>query len=62
MRIESIITGAVHRFFVEKSLPEPDNSLIQLQKTRREFKGDITLVVFPLSRFIQKSPQEAEIR
>jgi arginyl-tRNA synthetase len=59
MRIETIIAGAVHRFFVEKSLPEPDSSLIQLQKTRREFKGDITLVVFPLSRFIQKSPQES---
>ena len=59
MRIESIIAGAVHRFFIEKSLPEPDSSLIQLQKTRREFKGDITLVVFPLSRFIKKSPQEA---
>jgi arginyl-tRNA synthetase len=59
MRIESIIAGAVHRFFIEKSLPEPDSSLIQLQKTRREFVGDITLVVFPLSRFIKKTPQEA---
>ena len=59
MRIENIITGAVSRFFIERDLPAPDNSLIQLQKTRREFKGDITLVVFPLIRLMKKSPDEA---
>ncbi len=58
MRIENIITGAVSRFFHERSLPEPDQSLIQLQKTRKEFKGNITLVVFPLVRLIKKSPPE----
>ena len=31
---------------------------IQLQKTRKEFKGDITLVVFPFTRFSKKSPEE----
>ena len=31
---------------------------IQLQKTRQEFKGDITLVVFPFTRFSKKSPEE----
>jgi arginyl-tRNA synthetase len=29
---------------------------IQLQKTRREFEGDITLVVFPLLKISRKSP------
>jgi arginyl-tRNA synthetase len=58
MRIESILTGAVNRYFFEKSLPEPEQSLIQFQKTRKEFKGDITLVVFPLIKLIKKSPQE----
>lgn len=33
-----------------------DNSLIQLQKTRKEFEGDITLVVFPLLKISRKSP------
>jgi len=33
-------------------------SFIQLQKTRKEFDGDITLVVFPLLRFSKKSPEE----
>ncbi len=59
MRIENIITGAVNRFFAEKSLPEPDGSLIQLQKTRKDFEGDYTLVLFPLLRLMKKTPAEA---
>ena len=59
MRIEKTITLAVKRFFTEKSLPEPDSSLIQLQKTRKEFEGDLTLVVFPLVRLMKMSPAEA---
>lgn len=34
----------------------PDN-LIQIQKTRKEFEGDITLVVFPLVKLSRKSPE-----
>ena len=30
----------------------------QLQKTRKEFQGDITLVVFPLLKFSKKSPEQ----
>jgi arginyl-tRNA synthetase len=59
MRIEEIITGAIRRYFTERSLPGPDQSLIQLQRTRKEFEGDITLVVFPLIRLLKKSPPEA---
>ncbi len=59
MRIESIVAGAVNRFFEENNLPLPDQSMIQIQKTRREFSGDITLVVFPLIRIMKKSPAEA---
>ena len=58
MRIEDIITGALSRFFAEKSLPQPEQSLIQLQKTRKEFEGDITLVVFPFIRLMKSSPAE----
>ncbi len=32
---------------------------IQIQKTRKEFSGDITLIVFPLLKFSKKSPEEA---
>ena len=31
----------------------PDN-LVQFQQTRKEFEGDITLVVFPLLKFFRK--------
>jgi len=31
---------------------------IQIQKTKKEFDGDITLVVFPLLKFSKKSPEE----
>ncbi len=34
----------------------PEN-MIQLQKTRKDFEGDITLVVFPLLRYSKKSPE-----
>jgi len=30
---------------------------IQFQKTRKEFDGDVTLVVFPISKFSKKSPE-----
>lgn len=36
-----------------------DDSQIQLQKTRKEFDGDITLVVFPFLRITKKSPEQS---
>ncbi|MFN3918262.1 MAG: arginine--tRNA ligase [Flavobacteriales bacterium] len=32
--------------------------LIQLQKTRKEFEGDLTLVVFPLVKVLKSSPEQ----
>ncbi len=32
---------------------------IQIQKTRREFEGDYTLVVFPLAKILRSSPEAA---
>lgn len=34
-----------------------NKSLIQIQKTRREFEGDFTLVVFPVTKISHKSPE-----
>ncbi len=34
------------------------NQLIQIQKTRKEFTGDVTLVVFPLLKLSKTSPEE----
>ena len=41
-----------------KDLYSLENQDIQLQKTRKEFEGDITLVVFPILKFSQKDIQE----
>lgn len=35
----------------------PDKKIIQLQKTKKEFEGDITLVVFPLLKISKKKPE-----
>jgi len=34
-----------------------DDSLIQVQETRKDFQGDYTLVVFPLLRFSKNTPE-----
>ena len=36
----------------------PEAEVVQIQKTRREFDGDFTVVVFPLLRFSKLSPEE----
>lgn len=36
---------------------EIQDSLVQLQKTRREFEGDVTVVVFPLTKLSKKGPE-----
>ena len=35
-----------------------DSSLVQLQKTKKEFKGHLTLVVFPLLKLSKKNPEQ----
>lgn len=35
-----------------------DPALVQLQNTRKEFEGDITLVVFPFVRMSKKTPEQ----
>lgn len=45
---------AVQSIFGQK----PEESLVQLQKTKKEFTGDVTLVVFPLLKISRKKPEE----
>ena len=37
---------------------EVDASILSLQKTKKEFEGDLTLVVFPLLKISHKKPEE----
>ena len=56
MNIETYLTqhiGAV----VEQLYPQAAGVPLQIQRTRREFEGDYTLVVFPLLKASRKSPE-----
>jgi len=57
-RIESIIGQAVIDIVKNLYGNSPDNSQVQLQHTRKDITGDITLVVFPLLKFSKKSPDQ----
>ena len=56
MNIETFISDAVRRS-VEALYGELSGEQLQIQKTRREFEGDYTLVTFPLLRRSRKSPE-----
>ncbi|MCF8379644.1 MAG: arginine--tRNA ligase [Bacteroidales bacterium] len=58
MKIEDIIYKSVIEACKELFNQTPDENLIQLQKTKKEFTGDFTLVVFPLVRMAKKSPEQ----
>ena len=53
--IEQILHAEIEKCLFE--LYSTQNLNIQIQKTRKEFDGDITLVVFPLLRASKKSPE-----
>ncbi len=56
MNIENYISEAVRQSVEALYGPLGDEQL-QIQKTRREFEGDYTLVTFPLLRRSRKSPE-----
>ena len=56
MNIEQHISSVV-KAAVESLYGEVADSQIQIQKTRKEFEGDYTLVVFPLVKMARKSPE-----
>ncbi len=56
MKIEEFISQAVLRS-VEALYGKLEGEQLQVQKTRKEFEGDYTTVVFPLLRRSRKSPE-----
>ncbi|MCZ4696105.1 arginine--tRNA ligase [Ancylomarina euxinus] len=58
MSIESIIKGKVVEAISACYGQKVEEDSVQIQKTRREFEGDLTVVVFPFLRFSKKSPEE----
>ncbi len=58
MSIEQQITGAIQACISKLYGAEVTTEQIQLQKTKKEFKGHLTLVVFPFLRLSKKSPEQ----
>lgn len=58
MVIEQQITGAIIAGIKELYGTDITEAQIQLQKTKKEFKGHLTLVVFPFLRASKKSPEQ----
>jgi arginyl-tRNA synthetase len=54
MNIQQAIQRIVSDLYGKEVLP----SLIQLQKTKKDFKGHLTLVVFPLLKLSGKNPEQ----
>ncbi|MCG6188473.1 arginine--tRNA ligase [Maribellus maritimus] len=57
MNIDKIILDAVKKALNELYKLEANENQIQLQNTRKDFEGDVTLVVFPFLRFSKKTPE-----
>ena len=58
MNIEQFLQDKV-RAAVTALYGEPAPGQVQIQKTRKEFDGDMTLVVFPLLKLSRKNPEAA---
>lgn len=57
MKIEQQITNAVSNALKALYDITPDATAIQLQKTKKEFTGNLTLVVFPFLKASHKNPE-----
>mgnify|MGYP001113306728 CR=1 FL=1 len=58
MKIEQQLTEAVVAALRTLYGQEPEAAQVQLQKTKKEFEGHLTLVVFPFLRLSRKKPEE----
>jgi arginyl-tRNA synthetase len=58
MTLEQILTPYIIKAVKELFAADITEAQVQLQKTVKDFKGDITLVVFPFVKLARKSPDE----
>lgn len=56
--LETILHKAFEEAYQQLYLVQPESKYIVFQKTRPEFEGDMTIVVFPFTKAIGKSPHE----
>ena len=58
MSIEGKICGSVIKAVKELYGADVPEKMVQLQKTKREFEGNLTLVVFPFLKISRKKPED----
>ena len=58
MNIEALISRAAAEAVKALYGMEASDKMVQLQKTRNEFEGNLTLVVFPFVKATKKSPEQ----
>ena len=58
MNIESMIIGSAIEAVKALYGQEVPEKMVQLQKTKREFEGNLTLVVFPFLKMSKKGPEQ----
>ncbi|MGL5111862.1 MAG: arginine--tRNA ligase [Flavobacterium sp.] len=56
MSLQNILTPSIHK--AVQTLFEVSLDKVEFQATRKEFEGDITLVIFPLLKVIKSNPVE----
>ena len=58
MKIEDKLTASVINGVKELYGAEVPAKMVQLQKTKKEFEGHLTLVVFPCLKMSKKGPEQ----
>ncbi|HPI68138.1 MAG TPA: arginine--tRNA ligase, partial [Bacteroidales bacterium] len=56
--MESFLKENICKVVKELYNAEVNDDIIQIQETRKDFKGDFTLIVFPLLRFSKNTPEK----
>jgi arginyl-tRNA synthetase len=59
--MESILKDKIKETVNSLYNSKVDDSLIQIQETKKDFKGDFTLVVYPILRFSKNTPEQTGI-
>ncbi|HOU66961.1 MAG TPA: arginine--tRNA ligase [Paludibacteraceae bacterium] len=57
MTLENTLTQSIRKVIENLYGQSIDEKLVQLQATRKEFEGDLTLVVFPFLKISKKNPE-----
>ena len=58
MNIHELLTKSLIQGIKSLYGQKADEKMIQIQSTRKEFEGDITIIVFPLLRISKKKPEQ----